>query len=114
MAALVPSSAAVSIDGGLSRNCYFTQFLADVLEREVRVADNAELTGTGTARLAALACGRPVEAVGSAPVVRPEKPRGQLIASFAEAVQARSEARRGGKEGVRKCGTRCAPPHANK
>src|SRR3546814_14983513 len=25
MAALVPSSAAVSIDGGLSRNCYFTQ-----------------------------------------------------------------------------------------
>src|SRR3546814_8805859 len=64
MSALVPSSAAVSIDGGLSRNCYFTQFLADVLEREVRVADNAELTGTGTARLAALACGRPVEAVG--------------------------------------------------
>src|SRR3546814_2726509 len=72
MAALVPSSAAVSIDGGLSRNCYFTQFLADVLEREVRVADNAELTGTGTARLAALAYGRPVEAVGSATVVRPE------------------------------------------
>src|SRR3546814_8263487 len=35
MAALVPSSAAVPIDGGLSRNCYFTTFLADVLEREV-------------------------------------------------------------------------------
>ena len=43
----------VSIDGGLSANPYFCQFLADVLNRPVIVQTAAELTALGTARLAA-------------------------------------------------------------
>ncbi len=44
---------AVLIDGGMSRNPFFTQFLADVLDREIRPAKMPELTGLGTAMLAA-------------------------------------------------------------
>ncbi|MCK5914205.1 MAG: hypothetical protein KAG12_10020, partial [Desulfuromusa sp.] len=43
----------VSIDGGLSANPYFCQFLADVLNRQVTVPAAVELTALGTARLAA-------------------------------------------------------------
>ncbi|MDX2494603.1 MAG: FGGY family carbohydrate kinase [Desulfuromusa sp.] len=43
----------VSIDGGLSTNPYFCQFLADVLNRQVIVQATAELTALGIARLAA-------------------------------------------------------------
>jgi len=87
MSTLVPSSAPLSIDGGLSRNRYFTQFLADVLEREVRVAANPELTGSGTAWLAAQACGQAVEAVGKVIIVSPQQPRAALLTRFTEAVK---------------------------
>jgi len=87
MSELVPSAAPLSIDGGLSRNDYFTQFLADVLERDVHVASNAELTGSGTAQLTARAIGRPVEASGSATVVTPRQARSALLTRFAEAVK---------------------------
>jgi glycerol kinase len=43
----------VSIDGGLSANPYFCQFLADVLYRQVIVQSSVELTAFGTAQLAA-------------------------------------------------------------
>ena len=43
----------ISIDGGLSANSYFCQFLADVLSLQVIVQSSAELTALGTARLAA-------------------------------------------------------------
>jgi glycerol kinase len=42
----------ISIDGGVSVNPYFCQFLANVLERRVSVKPMAELTAIGTARLA--------------------------------------------------------------
>jgi glycerol kinase len=42
----------VSIDGGVSVNPYFCQFLANVLERQVSVKAMAELTAFGTAALA--------------------------------------------------------------
>lgn len=42
----------ISIDGGLSANPYFCQFLADVLDRQVIVQSSAELTALGTAKLA--------------------------------------------------------------
>jgi glycerol kinase len=41
----------VSIDGGLSRSDYFTQFLSDVLGVELFVAGQAEMTLTGLLRL---------------------------------------------------------------
>lgn len=42
----------ISIDGGVSVNPYFCQFLADSLQREVAVKPMAELTALGTAQLA--------------------------------------------------------------
>ena len=42
----------ISIDGGLSDNPYFGQFLANVLNRKVIVAGSADLTALGTARMA--------------------------------------------------------------
>jgi glycerol kinase len=52
-----PLSGPVSIDGGLSRNGYFAQMLADSLARPVRVSADAELTAAGVAGLAALGAG---------------------------------------------------------
>ncbi|MGR3661495.1 MAG: FGGY family carbohydrate kinase [Paracoccaceae bacterium] len=43
----------ISIDGGLSNNPYFCQFLADMLEKEIVVSQNTELTALGTAQMAA-------------------------------------------------------------
>ncbi|OED37834.1 glycerol kinase [Chromatiales bacterium (ex Bugula neritina AB1)] len=48
--------AAVRIDGGMSKNPYFVQFLADVLNREVHAAMLPEFTASGAAILAAEAC----------------------------------------------------------
>jgi len=42
----------ISIDGGLSANPYFCQFLANCLNKTIRVQRNAELTAFGTALLA--------------------------------------------------------------
>lgn len=57
MEAMVPLRGAIAIDGGMSANPYFTQFLADVLERTVRPATLPEMTGYGTAQLAAKGAG---------------------------------------------------------
>ncbi len=50
---LVTVQDTISVDGGLSANPYFCQFLADVLQRQVIVQASAELTALGTAQLAA-------------------------------------------------------------
>lgn len=50
----------VSIDGGLVRNSYFVQFLADAMARPVRLQESAELTGLGVAEMAYLALNLPV------------------------------------------------------
>ena len=47
----------ISIDGGLSDNPYFGQFLANVLNRKVIVAGSADLTALGTARMAMIGAG---------------------------------------------------------
>jgi hypothetical protein len=49
----------ISIDGGMVANSYFCQFLADVLEREVLVSAQPELTAIGVAALASEAVGTP-------------------------------------------------------
>jgi glycerol kinase len=41
----------LSVDGGLTRNCYFVQFLADVLRRPLTVAASPDLTAYGVAHL---------------------------------------------------------------
>jgi glycerol kinase len=86
MQAQVPSTAPISIDGGMSRNPYFTRFLAEVLDREIRVAGNAELTGSGTAHLAAAASGVAVQENALWQTMRPEQSRSAQRAAFSDAV----------------------------
>lgn len=52
-----PDRGPVSIDGGMSKNPYFCQFLANILNRAVDAAKVPELTGLGTALLAAHGAG---------------------------------------------------------
>ncbi|GAB4391402.1 MAG: glycerol kinase [Kiloniellaceae bacterium] len=87
MSTLVSTRGPLSIDGGMSANPYFLQVLADLLERELSVSTNAELTGSGTARLAARATGKDLPEARDARTVRPQAPRGQLLRRFAEAVR---------------------------
>lgn len=49
----VSINGAILIDGGMSKNLYFMQFLADVLEREIRPAKLNEITSYGVALLLA-------------------------------------------------------------
>ena len=60
---IAPSTAPLSIDGGVSRSPYFAQFLADCLGRAVAVRGLHELTAWGTACLAFKALGRPAAAL---------------------------------------------------
>ena len=55
MAEFVEVGDDISVDGGLSVNPYFCQFLADLLGRRVAVKSMPELTALGTAQLAGAA-----------------------------------------------------------
>ncbi|NJM29759.1 MAG: glycerol kinase [Rhizobiales bacterium] len=57
MAELLPLGESISVDGGLSKNPYFLQFLANALQKTIVVPGSAELTALGTARLAMLGAG---------------------------------------------------------
>lgn len=76
----------VLIDGGMSANAYFVQFLADVLERKVCPAKVPELTGFGTALLAADYVG--VKLGNSPEFTRysPQKNRRKSVALFKQAI----------------------------
>ena len=54
----IPLQGPIYIDGGMSKNPYFVQFLADVIDRIVRPASIPELTGLGTVKLAYKLTGR--------------------------------------------------------
>lgn len=57
MSERVDVSDTLSVDGGLARNVYFVQFLADVLERTIVTQRFHELTAFGCAALASLGLG---------------------------------------------------------
>jgi glycerol kinase len=57
MAVLHPFRGPVSVDGGLSRNPYFVQFLAEIVGLELFLPDETEQTAAGLARMAASAAG---------------------------------------------------------
>lgn len=89
MAALHPFRGAVSVDGGLSRNPYFVQFLSEVAGHDLFLPDETEQTAAGLARMAARAVGLDL------PDPRPgrhvparEKSREGRIARFTAARQA--------------------------
>lgn len=52
MAAATPVASPVSIDGGMSRNPWFCQFLADLLGRDLSIPETPELTALGCGALA--------------------------------------------------------------
>jgi glycerol kinase len=53
----------LSIDGGVSRNRYFCEFLSAATGIEVRVASHVDITGFGVAQLAAMGAGLAVPSV---------------------------------------------------
>jgi glycerol kinase len=54
---LSPLAPVLSVDGGLTRNRYFARFLADAMNKRVRIPSSAELTGLGAAQLAMIGAG---------------------------------------------------------
>src|ERR1700692_556333 len=62
----------VSIDGGLSRSLYFTQFLANALGREIHVAEDADLTMIGLLKLCAAAANMQIPLAQEWRTVAPE------------------------------------------
>lgn len=88
----VPLKAQVSVDGGLTLNPYFCEFLARALGRTVVVPSTPDLTGLGCAQFAFVGAGHgPVETLPPvAPpdrVVEPEAPLpAAMHARFADAV----------------------------
>ncbi len=87
MDACVALPKAVLIDGGMSKNAYFTQFLADVLDREVRPASVPEITGLGTAQLAAKALGYDLGTAMTFDQYHPKKIHRNALRKFDQACQ---------------------------
>ena len=52
MSDLIPIGNTISIDGGMSRNPYFCQFLSDVLQKRIIVQSSGDQTASGTAMMA--------------------------------------------------------------
>jgi glycerol kinase len=78
-------SSTISIDGGMTRNAWFCQFLADALEKRLLVSNEPELTALGVARLAAEGSGRVFEHPLSGEFVEPRAQPGEWFGTFAEA-----------------------------
>ncbi len=90
MGKLVDIGGRISADGGMARNEYFLQFLANILGKEIAVPSTPDLTAMGTARLAMLGAG----ARSLPPLPPPQRlvvpehyPRDEQRALFAEAVR---------------------------
>jgi len=83
---ITPIGDKISIDGGVSLNPYFGQFLANVLNRQVAVKPFTELTAMGTARLA----GQNIQATdiitGSSQCYSPKAINSYLTDKFTDAV----------------------------
>jgi glycerol kinase len=87
MAASLPLSPRISIDGGLTRSAYFRQFLADVVGRPLDLHQDDELTAYGTAALAARGVGLTLPLSTVAQEVTPRADVSKWRDRFADAVQ---------------------------
>jgi glycerol kinase len=87
MASVQAADGPVSVDGGLSRNPYFTQFLADTLGRDLFLSDEVELTAAGLAQMAARTAGVSVPEVRPGRIVQPSDGvnRSARLSRFADA-----------------------------
>src|SRR5262249_32311824 len=91
---VLPLTAKLSIDGGLSRNRYFARFLARALDMTVEIPGAEELTGIGTAHLALLGAGLAADIASLPPLppsrasFAPDSPlEDKLTKRFADAVE---------------------------
>ena len=90
-----PRAASIRVDGGMSANGWFCQFLADVLDARVERPAEVETTALGAAFLAGLATGvwADLDAVAATwssaasfqPAMAPER-RGALLAGWRSAL----------------------------
>ncbi|RYH09642.1 FGGY family carbohydrate kinase [Tropicimonas sp. IMCC6043] len=85
MESLAPVSQQISIDGGMTRNPWFCQFLADCLGRELRVSHERELTAIGTALLAAETAGCTIEPPSGGDVIEPRAQPAHWAETFRQA-----------------------------
>ncbi|PTE20960.1 glycerol kinase [Cereibacter changlensis JA139] len=83
-----PVRGVVSIDGGMSANPWFCQFLADVLARPIRVSEEPELTALGVAQLAASGAGGRLDVPVRGRILQPAPQPEEWAARFAAARQA--------------------------
>ena len=97
MEALLPFGGPVSVDGGLSRNDYFVQFLSEVAPHDLFLPDETEQTAAGVARMAAEASGLDLPEVRSGRVLQaaPLRRDGR-VARFAAARRAAETYAQGG------------------
>ena len=86
MSSCVARTGALQVDGGMSRNPYFVQFLADILACPVNAAAVPELTGLGTALLAADGAGIAISSSTRFSTCLPQNDRQSSRQRFAEAV----------------------------
>lgn len=87
MAANIAIGAHISVDGGLTRNPYFLQFLADAMGRAVVTRTFNELTAFGCAALAAQAIGQELQLpAGGESVIDPMQDGRQWCERFANGV----------------------------
>lgn len=88
IASVQPVSAPITIDGGMSANPYFSQFLCDTLARPVSVSDQPELSALGTAMLAAEAAGESIARPPLAMALQPDPQPAAWRSGFAAARRA--------------------------
>lgn len=82
----VPIEKALSIDGGMSKNPYFVQFLANISGRVVRPATMPELTSLGTVKLASSILGEKPPTLSHFGSVKPESDVRPSMKKFKRAV----------------------------
>jgi glycerol kinase len=82
----VPISDDIYIDGGMSKNPYFVQFLADVSEKRICPAAIPELTGLGTVSLAYDMIGNTPEILAQFGSYEPKDARRKSFQMFKDAV----------------------------
>ena len=86
MNSCIPIGGALVIDGGMSKNPYFVQFLSNATSREIRPASMPELTGLGTVKLASRMFGSELKVVTHFGSVQPEADIHYAADRFKEAV----------------------------
>ncbi len=86
MAAEIDLGPTISIDGGLSANRYFCQFLADVLQKEIVPQTMTETTSLGVARMAAGLWEKPDPRQSHKKTYHPHREQTSGIRTFAKAL----------------------------